>query len=98
MLAYLLTKRLINQTAGLIIAGWLSISYLMIDYSANGAFYILQAALYLLWALVALKKNLKNKALYLGIITGFGYLINFQFIIAVPVSADNSFSKRKTNA
>jgi len=86
ILAYLLTKRLINQTAGLIIAGWLSISYLMIDYSANGAFYILQAALYLLWALVALKKNLKNKALYLGIITGFGYLINFQFIIAVPVS------------
>ncbi|MEX2033182.1 MAG: hypothetical protein WD889_01305, partial [Candidatus Colwellbacteria bacterium] len=48
-LGYVLGRRLINKDAGLTLAAFTSLSYILIDFSANGSLYAFHGALFLLW-------------------------------------------------
>jgi hypothetical protein len=82
-LSFVVGKTFIDEEGGWILAACVSISYLLIDYSGNGAMYSLQAALYLLWILVALRPG-RRKIVWLGLLTGLCYLLNFQSIVLFP--------------
>lgn len=84
VLSYMLASRLLDTTAGLAVAAWMSASYVLIDFSGNGAFYGFQGVVYLLWILMAMTPPSPRRAVLLGVITGAGYLANFQCIILVP--------------
>lgn len=83
-LSYVLASRLLDTTAGLAAAAWMSASYVLIDFSGNGAFYGFQGVVYLLWILTAMMPPSSRRAVLLGVITGAGYLANFQCVILVP--------------
>ncbi len=83
-LTFLLASRLISPWAGVAAASWTAASYILIDYSGNGALYTLQAAIYLLWLLTALARPSWLRTIFLGIIAGIGYLTNYQCMILVP--------------
>lgn len=83
-LSFLVASRVLDDTAGLAAAAWTAASYILIDYSGNGAFYSLHAVIYLLWILVALAPSSFRRTLLLGALAGIGYLVNFQCIILVP--------------
>lgn len=85
LLSFLVTVRVLGDTtASLAAAAWVAASYLLIDYAGNGAFFSLQAALYLLWILVALRTPTLHRTIILGSLAGITYLLNFQAIILVP--------------
>jgi len=99
-LAFFVTRRLLGETAALWLTIFLSISYLMIDYSGNGSFYMLHAALFLLWILIALGPPRLQRTLLLGAITGVAYLLNFQTVVLLPATllvllADTGISFRQ---
>lgn len=83
-LSFLIASRLIDDNAGLAAAAFVALSYVLIDYSGNGAFYSLQAALYLVWAWVGLSPPTWRRAALLGVTAGLAYLVNFQSIILLP--------------
>ncbi len=85
-LTFFLTRKLLNQTAALTVTAWLAFSYLMIDYSGNGAFYSLQACLYLLWIWMAYRTDLRGQGMILGLIAGVAYITNFQSAILMPAT------------
>jgi len=80
VLSAFLARKLWHNSAALMIALWLSLSYIMIDFSGNGAMYSLQAITYLVWILLAYS-SLKPKAVWFGIINGIAYLVNHQSMI-----------------
>src|SRR3989338_3217608 len=82
-LAWLTGKTLFDDRVGLFAAALVTCSFLLIDYSANGALYILQANLYLL--LILINYQIKDFKAYLlnGAILGIGYLLNYQNVILV---------------
>lgn len=73
------------RSAGLAVA-CVSLTYLLIDYSGNGSFYMVQTALYLLWIVVAIRDRWRQRPLLLGLIAGIAYLVNFQSIVLLPVT------------
>lgn len=79
-------RRVTGKTGALVCALWASVSYLLIDYSGNGAFYVLQGTLYLLWVLAALRDPSQKRSIALGALSGFTYLVNYQSVILLPVS------------
>lgn len=81
---FLIGSRLLEPIAGLSAAAFAAISYVLIDFSGNGAFYSFQAVLYLLWVLVALKSPSLRRTLLMGFLAGITYLVNFQAIIMIP--------------
>lgn len=83
-LVSVIVSRLIGQWAGVAAAAWTAASYILIDYSGNGALYTAQAAIYLLWLLTALYKPSWQRTMLLGIISGVGYLVNYQCMILIP--------------
>lgn len=85
-LSFLVASRIVNVRAGLAVAAWTAASYILIDYSGNGALYSLQAVSYLLWILVALTAHSMRRTMLLGAIAGVSYLNNFQCIILVPAT------------
>jgi len=102
-LSAFLGRRLFGDTGGILIALWLAISYLMIDFSGNGALYSLQAVTYLVWICIAYS-SMRNKPVWLGIASGVGYLVNHQSMILAAGSAilllffsDNSYKERFQN-
>ncbi|MFH1443845.1 MAG: glycosyltransferase family 39 protein [Candidatus Peregrinibacteria bacterium] len=86
VMLWVIARSLIDRKGALVCALWASVSYLLIDYSGNGAFYALQGTLYLLWLLIALRRPSWKRAAGLGAVTGFAYLVNYQSIILLPTS------------
>lgn len=84
LLSFFVTSRLLDERAGLVAATFVAVSYVLIDYSGNGAFYAFQGLIYLLWALAALQHSSYCRTLLLGFLAGFVYLVNFQAIILLP--------------
>ncbi|MBI1813331.1 glycosyltransferase family 39 protein [Candidatus Peregrinibacteria bacterium] len=84
LLSFLVASRLLDRTAGLAAAAWTAASFVLIDYSGNGALYTLQGVVYLLWLLVALSSPSLRCTLLLGVLAGLGYLITFQCILLLP--------------
>lgn len=84
LLTYLVVSRLIGSWAGVAAASWIATSYVLIDYSGNGALYTTQAAIYLFWLLAALSRPSRRRTITLGTIAGIGYLANYQCMILVP--------------
>ncbi len=84
VLSFFLASRLMGGMAGLAAAAFVALSYVLIDYSGNGAFYSLQAVLYLAWALAGLSPPTWRRTALLGVIAGIAYLVNFQSIILLP--------------
>ncbi len=95
LLAERVGRKLISETAGLVMAGWIAVSTIMIDFSGNGSFYSLHAALYLLWILIAFRRDDWMRAISLGVVTGVAYMINFQSILLLPASVIVLLWKRK---
>lgn len=85
-LLWMTARSLIGKEGALVCALWASISYLLIDYSGNGAFYALQGTLYLLWLWIALRQPSWKRSAALGAVTGFAYLVNYQSIVLLPTS------------
>lgn len=85
---YALSKKLINTKAALAAAAFASASYLLIDYSANGAFYSFQAVLYLCWALVALRQRPGDakQIFYFAAVSAAGVMTNYQAILLFPAT------------
>lgn len=79
-------RLLIGKQAALFAALWTCLSYLLIDFSGNGAFYVLQAVLYLLWIWIALQKPTHKRAALLGAVSALTYLVNYQAIILLPAA------------
>jgi len=86
VMLWIVARSVIGKEGALVCALWASVSYLLIDYSGNGAFYALQGTLYLLWLWVALRKPTWKRSAALGAVTGFAYLVNYQSIILLPTS------------
>lgn len=86
ILLYVLAKKLLGETPALVALLWASLSYLLIDYAGNGAFYSLQACLSLLWILAALRRPDLKRAFLLGLLTGLAYVVNFQSIVLLPAA------------
>ncbi len=84
LLAFLIASRLTDATMGLAAAAWTAASFLLIDYAGNGALYTSQAAVYLLWLVIALGPSSLRRTLLLGILSGVAYLITFQSVILLP--------------
>ncbi|MBI2636128.1 glycosyltransferase family 39 protein [Candidatus Peregrinibacteria bacterium] len=83
-LVSIIVSRLIGKWAGVAAAAWTAASYVLIDYSGNGALYTAQAAIYLLWLLTAISRPSWSRTMLLGIIAGVGYLANYQCMILAP--------------
>ncbi|MSR86580.1 hypothetical protein EXS70_00165 [Candidatus Peribacteria bacterium] len=86
LLGFLVGSRLLGHSAGLMIALWMALSYLLIDFSGNGALYSLQAAFYLLWVLATFLEHPRMKACAMGLAVALAYLTNFQSIVLLPAS------------
>jgi len=96
LLLWTVTRRMVGRNAALVCTLWAALSYLLIDYSGNGAFYMLQGTLYLLWALIALRKPTSLRAATLGAVTGLAYFVNYQSIVLLPSLIALEFFQRKT--
>ena len=72
-----------GQGAALLSLGLAVFSYLLIDFSGNGSFYIFQAALYLLFLLVWWREKNKKDTLFLGIIAGLALLLSHQTVALI---------------
>ncbi|MDO8468251.1 MAG: glycosyltransferase family 39 protein, partial [Candidatus Peribacter sp.] len=83
---WVVARSLMNRESALVGALWVSVSYLLIDFSGNGAFYVFQATLYLLWILIALRTPSWKRSAALGALTGFTYIMNYQAIILLPTA------------
>jgi hypothetical protein len=102
-LSALIGKKLFGSVGGLVLAAWLSLSYLMIDFSGNGSLYSLQAVTYLVWILVAYS-SVQHKPVWLGVACGLGYLVNHQSMILaagsvllIVASTEYSYKERFTH-
>ena len=98
LLLFGVARTLINREAAIAAALWSSLSYLLIDYSGNGSFYTLQAALYLVWVWIALRPPSPKRSVLLGLTSGVAYLINYQSIVLLPASAVLEFFQNKRMA
>jgi len=85
-LSFAVAKQFLNEEDAWVIAACLSLSYLLIDYSGNGALYSLQTVFYLLWVLLMRREDWKWRAVSIGLLDGVSYLMNFQSIILLPAS------------
>ncbi len=83
-LVYALGKRMGGEKVGLLALAFSSLSFTLIDYSANGSFYILQAVFYVAFVLAMLRIERWNRVISAGGIMGFGLLLNQQTLILVP--------------
>jgi 4-amino-4-deoxy-L-arabinose transferase-like glycosyltransferase len=79
-------KLLSDRAAALFAALWACLSALLIDYSGNGAFYMLHAALFLLWLSIALWPPTTKRAVILGGLSGLTYLVNYQALVLLPAT------------
>lgn len=86
LLAFLVGRRLLDPTAGLVAAAFTAASYVLIDFAGNGAIYTTQGAVYLFWVWIALQKPGYRRTALLGAAAGFGYLVNFQCVIMIPAT------------
>lgn len=81
VILYCLGKKMGGSWLGLFVLMLGSFSYLLIDFSGNGAFYIFQTLFYLLFILLMLRRELQYHALAIGTLLGLGVLLNQQTII-----------------
>lgn len=82
---YLAGKRIISSDAGIFLSAVLGLSYVLVDYSGNGAFYMAQALLYLLWVLAAISR-IHFRALLLAVLSGIGWLLNYQAVVMIAAT------------
>lgn len=75
VLLYMIGARMGPRSLGLFTLALGACSYLLIDFSGNGSFYVFQAALYLLFVYVAVWKQNRLQPVYLGVIAGAGMLL-----------------------
>lgn len=85
ILAYIVALRLAGPHIGLFVAAVLAVSFATSDYSANGAFYMMQAALYLSWALAAMRGG-RAQPYALGALSGLAWLLNYQAVVVILAS------------
>ncbi|MDD5041362.1 MAG: glycosyltransferase family 39 protein [Candidatus Peribacteraceae bacterium] len=90
-----LARSLLDRESALVCALWAALSFLLIDYSGNGAFYALQGTLYLTWLLIALHRPSRGRAAALGAVTGVTYLVNYQSIMLLPAAIVLEFMQRE---
>lgn len=83
-ISFFVGKALGSARVGLFCAAAVSFSYLLIDYSANGAFYGFQAMLYLLLVLILSRTQTMRHILLAGVVMGVALLVNFQSVALVP--------------
>lgn len=81
IILYCLGKKIGGTRLGLFVLTLGSFSYLLIDFSGNGALYVFQALLYLFFILLILRRELRYHALMVGALLGLGVLLNQQTII-----------------
>ena len=72
-----------GQGAALLSLGLAVFSYLLIDFSGNGSFYIFQGVLYLLFLLVWWREKSKKDTLLLGVIAGLALLLSHQTVALI---------------
>src|SRR3989344_5612837 len=72
-----------GQGVALLSLGLAVFSYLLIDFSGNGSFYIFQSALYLLFLLVWWREKSKKDTLLLGVIAGLALLLSHQAVALI---------------
>ena len=84
-MSYRVSSLILSKDESLFLTCLLAVSWLMIDFSGNGALYSMHALLFLLWIDCAMRKK-GNKAFLLGVISGIAYLTNYQTIVLVPAS------------
>ena len=72
-----------GQGVALLSLGLAVFSYLLIDFSGNGSFYIFQGVLYLLFLLVWWREKSKKDTLLLGVIAGLALLLSHQAVALI---------------
>ena len=72
-----------------------ALSYPLIDYSGNGAFYIFQADLYLLFLILLQGSERIKNQIFLGAVLGFSFLLNQQTVILFVAYALYLFSRHR---
>lgn len=78
--------RLFDESRGRLAAALVAGSFLLVDFSANGSIYILQA-LWLVLAVCAFSRVTMWAWLVGGALLGLGWLTNYQALIAIPAAA-----------
>lgn len=78
VLTYFVALRLAGRSVAFLSLFFVAFSYLLIDYSANGSFYIFQALIYLLFLHLL---NRGSSAVWLGMTIGLALLINNQSLV-----------------
>ncbi|MBU6415179.1 glycosyltransferase family 39 protein [Patescibacteria group bacterium] len=82
--SFFVGKAFANARVGMFCAACASFSYLLTDYSANGAFYGFQAMLYLLLVWILYRLQTLRHVLLAGVVMGLALLVNFQSVALVP--------------
>ena len=81
---FLVGRRIGGNKLGIFSLALASFSYALIDFSANGSFYMLQGALYLFFVFVLLRAHRVRHMIAAGALMGVAILLNFQSIILLP--------------
>ena len=82
-LVFLLGCRLGGDRVAVLSLFFTAFSYLLIDYSGNGAFYIFQALLYLIFVLLITDTGRSREQIALGAVMGIGILLNQQTLVLI---------------
>lgn len=80
VMTYVLASSIRGGMFGLFCLALVSFSYILIDYSGNGTFYILQAAWYMLFAYGLARASRWQHHVWLGVVLGLSVLTNFQSV------------------
>ncbi len=100
ILLYGYTKKLGGELLAKFVLFLSSISYVLIDYSGNGSFYVFEACLYIafLWLLLDLERP--GRRLLIGVVLGLGWVLNqqalamfFTYVVTSVLSVKFSFKK-----
>ncbi len=80
-LSFLAVRRALDESTAWLVALFVSISYILIDYSGNGSLYILHAMFFMLIILVV-KTGQGWRSALSGLLVGLAYLLNYQAVVA----------------
>jgi len=84
-LMYIISKKYLSKDTALLLTTLVGTSWLMIDFSGNGALYSLHTLLFLVWIYAVLHVK-KYAPLVLGIVCSVAYLTNYQTIVLIPAT------------
>lgn len=82
-LSFIFALRFFGLFCACLTAFAVTFSYQLIDYSANGSLYILQAVLFILFLLAARNAHTIFRWCMIGFVGGIGWLLNYQNVVIV---------------